>query len=334
MQTISLVPRDTVEFFADMLHEIDHQPYELLRAATIPSDIHFNPDYQYLPESCLKNFFEVLTAHLCQQRLAWIFYRACKETCVPRLIALITERSSLQAALQQFCTQLQTQSTGSHCYLKQVAGKWWFIREKSGEDEAWFRTAETFAVICMAELLRTLTQDDWCPKSIGIQSDATDALSQLPLLANAQFFIGRSATVVEISTALVSKPVSLATPFIHVDQTATPDNPMSFAEQFRMSITPYLSMGKLPIKIAAEILRLNVRTLQRRLKQENIIYKSFIEHLVFEQVCQRLKRGDESITQIANRYGYSDAAHFSRSFKRIYGVSPSQYRKMPDLIGR
>ena len=86
-------------------------------------------------------------------------------------------------------------------------------------------------------------------------------------------------------------------------------------------------MGKLPIKLAAEILRLNVRTLQRRLSAENIIYKPFIEQLVFEEVKRRLWGTDESITQLANRYGYSDSAHFTRSFKRVAGVTPSAYRR-------
>jgi AraC-like DNA-binding protein len=34
-----------------------------------------------------------------------------------------------------------------------------------------------------------------------------------------------------------------------------------------------------------------------------------------------------SITQIAMRYGFSDGAHFSRSFKQAFGLSPRDYRK-------
>jgi AraC-like DNA-binding protein len=33
-----------------------------------------------------------------------------------------------------------------------------------------------------------------------------------------------------------------------------------------------------------------------------------------------------SVTEIAFRWGFSDAAHFSRLFKRAFGVTPSEVR--------
>jgi AraC family transcriptional regulator, positive regulator of tynA and feaB len=37
-----------------------------------------------------------------------------------------------------------------------------------------------------------------------------------------------------------------------------------------------------------------------------------------------------SIEQIAYRNGFNDAAHFSKSFRARYGVSPREYRKRGD----
>ncbi|NTW39478.1 MAG: helix-turn-helix domain-containing protein, partial [Cellulomonadaceae bacterium] len=37
---------------------------------------------------------------------------------------------------------------------------------------------------------------------------------------------------------------------------------------------------------------------------------------------------DESVTQIAARWTFTDAAHFSRMFKATYGVTPSSYRHL------
>ncbi len=41
-----------------------------------------------------------------------------------------------------------------------------------------------------------------------------------------------------------------------------------------------------------------------------------------------LIESEESITDIAHRLGYSDAAHMTRLFKRLLGSTPSEYRKM------
>ena len=46
------------------------------------------------------------------------------------------------------------------------------------------------------------------------------------------------------------------------------------------------------------------------------------EELASQQKCQ------QSITQIAYKWGFTDSAHFSRSFKRRFNSSPREYRRM------
>jgi AraC-like DNA-binding protein len=36
---------------------------------------------------------------------------------------------------------------------------------------------------------------------------------------------------------------------------------------------------------------------------------------------------DMTISQIANRCGYDEATSFGRTFRKAYGISPSQYRE-------
>jgi len=42
---------------------------------------------------------------------------------------------------------------------------------------------------------------------------------------------------------------------------------------------------------------------------------------------QMVELTDFSVSEIANRCGFESAAHFSRTFKRAFGLPPSQYRK-------
>lgn len=69
---------------------------------------------------------------------------------------------------------------------------------------------------------------------------------------------------------------------------------MDFVSLLKLAIAPYLSGGKLPIKLAAEILRINVRTLQRRLGKEGVIYKELVDDMTFEIIEKRaaFKQGD------------------------------------------
>ncbi len=50
--------------------------------------------------------------------------------------------------------------------------------------------------------------------------------------------------------------------------------------------------------------------------------------LKIERACHLLDTTNNSINEIAFAVGYEDAYYFSRIFKKLMGVSPSQYRKM------
>ena len=47
----------------------------------------------------------------------------------------------------------------------------------------------------------------------------------------------------------------------------------------------------------------------------------------FEMASRLLKDTNTQIQEIAYKLGYNDASHFARVFRRIAGISPSEYRK-------
>jgi len=49
--------------------------------------------------------------------------------------------------------------------------------------------------------------------------------------------------------------------------------------------------------------------------------------LRIERAAGVLERSDKSLAEIAEAFGYSSAFHFSRVFKKIYGVPPGRYRR-------
>jgi AraC-like DNA-binding protein len=63
--------------------------------------------------------------------------------------------------------------------------------------------------------------------------------------------------------------------------------------------------------------------------------KDTIEHylikLRIEKAKELLSYNDQNVSEIAYMLGYSSAAHFSRQFKKLVGLSPSKYKINPSI---
>lgn len=82
----------------------------------------------------------------------------------------------------------------------------------------------------------------------------------------------------------------------------------------------------------ARHLNVSVRQLYRLFEQRHESIARYIQQRRLERVAQDLRARDlrhESITQIAFKWGFVDAAHFSRAFKRHFQHAPRDFRQQP-----
>jgi AraC-like DNA-binding protein len=82
------------------------------------------------------------------------------------------------------------------------------------------------------------------------------------------------------------------------------------------------------IKGPAEVARglgMSERTLKRKLAEQGTSYSELLDRERHSQAVELL-RGAASIDDVAERLGYSDAANFTRAFRRWTGRSPRVHR--------
>lgn len=85
---------------------------------------------------------------------------------------------------------------------------------------------------------------------------------------------------------------------------------------------------KLTIPLIAKHVGINTQDLKKefKLKYGTTIFK-FITKKRMETAVELLKFTDSSIYDIANNVGYKYSQHFSKAFKKHFGVTPKYYRK-------
>ena len=74
---------------------------------------------------------------------------------------------------------------------------------------------------------------------------------------------------------------------------------------------------------AARALGLSDRTLKRRLQDEGRTFRALMAEVRGQQANQVLGDQTLSLTEIAERMGFSDLSSFSQAYKRWFGVAPS-----------
>ncbi len=81
------------------------------------------------------------------------------------------------------------------------------------------------------------------------------------------------------------------------------------------------------VEKAAELRGVSCDCLRREfLKKTGMLPKHYLEQLKLHQAAERLSTENCSISDIAEKLGYVDYYHFSRRFKKFFGISPQQYR--------
>jgi AraC-like DNA-binding protein len=97
-----------------------------------------------------------------------------------------------------------------------------------------------------------------------------------------------------------------------------------------MMIRHYLNAtwggGPLSLEEMARMMNTSARTLKRRLQADGTTFRNLVNESRSAMAETLLSDAHLTLTEIAERLGYSDLSSFSQAFKRWYGLAPQVYR--------
>lgn len=243
---------------------------------------------------------------------------------------MVHQAVTLYDAIQTFCDNARIEYSRADFYLTRDEDQAWFCRGPvDGDDPMQIQQVELYSLIMMINTIRLGAGSQWQPKSLYLQNHDHKGLADVPLIRNANTRFGRKVTAIGFPLSLLSKP-------LHGDIAAftKPENEpediglnTDFGNSLRRVLKSHMRYTDLSLNFAAEITGLTPRTLQRHLKRSGLTYHDIIDQLRFESALPQLTDKQKNLLEIALDLGYSDAAHFTRAFRRWAGMSPREYRR-------
>lgn len=100
----------------------------------------------------------------------------------------------------------------------------------------------------------------------------------------------------------------------------------SVVQDARKAIVLFLPLGRASIEQVAESLGLNVRTLQRRLEESDLVFSDLLNDVRRELVLRYIENSEYSLGHIGELLGYAVPSSFTRWFSSQFGCSPTHWR--------
>lgn len=194
------------------------------------------------------------------------------------------------------------------------------------------RHGDFFTLMLMIDVIRLAAGPGWRPSAVWLcVSEAGRRKLYESTLGTAVFFAANCWAVV-FDRSLLEERLRYCRP-----ARALPADPLEllrraapavdFAGSLRQLIASLLPHGNPRIGTVAEVANLSIRTLQRRLAAENRTYSRLLEEARLQVALRLLGQKQTKLVDVAFELGYSDAANFTRAFRRWRGVPPRTARR-------
>ena len=101
--------------------------------------------------------------------------------------------------------------------------------------------------------------------------------------------------------------------------------PDSMAGLVRETLAAAIMMGDSLEEAVADRLQLGKRTMQRQLETEGYTFREILSSFRADRAKELLRETDLSVQEIAASLGYLEVNSFRRAFRRLVGVTPTEF---------
>ena len=104
-------------------------------------------------------------------------------------------------------------------------------------------------------------------------------------------------------------------------------SPADIVGRVREAIEAELRGGHPKLESIARRLAMSPRTLQRRLRDQGVLFNDVLDAMRFRSAKSYLAQGDVAGSEVAYLLGFAEQSSFNRAFRRWSGQTPTEYRR-------
>ena len=252
------------------------------------------------------------------------------------LSILVTQARTVRQGLQMFGRYLHYSVQAVHLNIREEGDLVFFVVDSpfdvaSGSDQFW-----DHAVALACGVTRMVCGQNWVPRSVFLRRPEPGEAGTYSRFFRAPVAFGSDFSGLVFERDVLEHPISVSINTVprQLQQYLRNSYAGDFLEQVRLVINSLLPTQDCNATTVAQCLGLSRRTLQRKLRDENTSFQQQLDEVRSELAISYLQEDQFSLTDISELLGFTESSVLTRSFRRWFGITPSQWRKRAFAEGR
>jgi AraC-like DNA-binding protein len=320
--------------FPEVARAAGLDPWRLMREFGLPRDCLDEPDLM-LPAGPLAQLLEAAAERSGQEAFGLLMAESRKLSGLGPLGMFAREQPSLREAIAALAHHARLLNEALILSIEE-SGDAVIVREEILAGHAGsVRQATELAIGVMFKMMRSFIGREWMPRRVCFVHGAPRDGS-----VHARFF-GRAVFFHQDFSGIVCTPRDLAAANPDADPTMARYarqlleerrgvTGQEFSERVRQLVVMQLGSGQCGVERVAQLLRVDRRTIHRRLLQEGQTYGEIVDRVRRELATRYLADRQRSLAQIASLLGFSAPSGFSRWYRKQFGRTASDVRSSTD----
>ncbi len=190
------------------------------------------------------------------------------------------------------------------------------------------------ALAIIVNMCRITFGRDIAPQNVHMQRDKPESTRVFDSVFRCPIRYGTEKLFLSFDKSLVKQPLPMANPELARQNDQTVIQYLSRFEKnsiimkVRANIIDKLPAGTPDQESIASSLNLSLRSLQRKLKDEETSYRNLLEDTRRQLAMEYIKESHRTISEITFLLGFTEPSNFTRAFKRWTGHSPAEFRQL------